>query len=338
MADWSLLPQELLASVFCFVDLSSLYHCFTVSKKWHAAAMSDLLWKDRALRLSSSTTEEEKDGETARTWYERYKEAAQVKFCFHPVVADKAFLLWNKRLTAERNGAEGQCPKLFLSSQRQCEQQGKTSSMMRGEYAGRDAGSTEERVRAELQENGAMFTQWQNKRVRLEFEVFQNWELGFFHDPKSFRRFVDTFYLDYGVRSLPLEFQSAMFSMFSGRVTWSTIKPDMLSEYTPPPTSPAELEEYFTNTPCDYKSLSQSRKEFERLLEVKRADLKWQKSYHGYSTLVVEVDGRARQVKFTIDGVESEPVPTPFDPFVLAFSTGNGGGSITLVKQSVTCA
>ncbi|KAL6070834.1 hypothetical protein QOT17_006590 [Balamuthia mandrillaris] len=255
---------------------------------------------------------------------------------------------------AHREGRKGSCPKLILSTQEQCKRTGfsrafstnpfAASSVVHGKFTPPsdipeiETSTKERRVQAELQENSVMFTQWQNKRVRLEFEVHENWEVGLFHDPKSFQRFFSTEYFSYGLSPIASTYMCTTFSMGDNQLTHSSIPPTLIRNFTSPPSSADALRKYFVSNPCDSKSLARERREFGCLLEVKQTALEWSRPQRWADavTLVVEVDGRAKHVKFTVNGAESEPLPTPFEPFVLALTTGNSDAKIALVQQSVT--
>ncbi|KAL6080517.1 hypothetical protein QOT17_000155 [Balamuthia mandrillaris] len=358
MADWSWFPQELQALVFHFLDFESLYQCLTVNKRWYAAAMDDLLWKDRFLQYFAVSSEEsaaaeEEQGEHApRSWLERFKHYALLKFCFHPLLTNSVYMLSQGCTKAVRDMHKGCCPKLILSTQLQCKKEGgftacldPSSPSVEGQQKNHETyahyydlpdEAKEQRVQGELQENRAMFTRWEGKKVLLEFEVLKKWEVGLFHDVKSFRRFSTTHYFCY-TDGLKNSYNCTMISMFENTIVHSKIKDG--EDYQPDKChfNNDLLADYLATAPTNASTFAQQRKDFGKFLQLESKNISYPSKPEDRHTITVEVDGGpAKQVTFSINGTAYDPVPLPLEPFVMAFNTGYSGAEITLTKQAVT--
>ncbi|KAL6042736.1 hypothetical protein QOT17_024276 [Balamuthia mandrillaris] len=335
-AAWDDLPNELLASVFCFLDFSSLHHCFSVNKRWHSAATDDMLWQHFFHQLfgglppaEEAEEEEAAKGQQPKTWLQRFRSFAEASPDYK---------------TLRRDAHKGCCPKAILSTELQLKKTGFQPLPVVEEKKNEPSISglqdpdhyheqtKEKRLESEVKENKAMFMDWAGKVVELQFRACKNWEVGLFHNPESFHRFTTTRYLANGGGVAEL-YPAVVLSIAEKKIYRSEWKEGITSNRATPPlakrSTDAELEAYFTD---NSSALQPNIKE-----PLDRYPFVSQIATDAGYDIMVRIDGRANTVSFALDGeAVGETLPTPPAPFAMVFSTGYALPEMRIVKQSVS--
>ncbi|KAL6045999.1 hypothetical protein QOT17_022463 [Balamuthia mandrillaris] len=353
---WEELPPEILMMMFRFLDVASIYPCFTVNKRWLSAAQDDFVWShfflqsfgefDDHLISSSSPKEGEQQQQqpAAANWIQRFREYAQTRFCFHPLLAAHVYLFPSSNFrTILREDHQGSCPKAVLSTERQLRpwllrhptssssfssSSSATSSSSSSPSASSPSASSSspqkevEVVRGKQQpdaadrdhpeERKAMFCGWHNKAIRLQFQATRNWEVGLFHlDPADPRfNYGGGYFNSFLIKQLPF----VSLSISDRRC-------------------------YFT----EHELLQKLQREPDVDVQGLRAYIKDKRFTlaQGFDenvpyTITVTVDDRKRAVRFEVNGQDvSGALSLPPHPFVMGFNTGYAAPELTVLDCSL---